>query len=212
MPSGSAKPLMICVRLRRGPMRAAWSDSSPRRTSITGRIDAGGKIACRPRLSIVLKRPSYRRESELAPRDLPPLEEPDLEALRSGLDGLVQQARAVDQLHLADPRNIVNRQQSFDLDPRPGLLPSLALGSGAGRFIELKIASGQGPIAVARVNRTAAQQNTLTPSGDRADDDFRVVVENVAAFGADHALAVVAFGDTSNRRAAEVVGIRHRGF
>src|SRR5271169_5268243 len=108
MPSGSAKPLMICVRLRRGPMRAAWSDSSPRRASITGRIDAGGKIACRPRLSIVLKRPSYRRESEFAPRDLPPFEEPDFEALRSGRDGLVQQPGPIDQLHLADPWNVVN--------------------------------------------------------------------------------------------------------
>src|SRR5271167_3694056 len=131
MPSGSAKPPMICVRLRRGPMRAAWSGSSPRVSSITGWIDAGGKITCRPRLSIVLKRPSYRRESEFAPRDLLPLEEPDLKALRSRLDGLVQQAGTIDQLHLADPRNVVNRQQSFDLDPRPRLFPSLALGSGA---------------------------------------------------------------------------------
>src|SRR6516225_7367367 len=107
MPSGSAKPPMICVHLRRGPMRAAWLGSSPRRTSKTGRIDARGKITCRPRLSIVLKRPSYRRESELAPRDFPPFEKPDFEALGSRLDGLVQQAGTIDQLHLADPRNVV---------------------------------------------------------------------------------------------------------
>ena len=192
-------------------MRAAWLGSSPRRTSKTGRVDARGKITCRPRLSIVLKRPSYRRESELAPRDFPPFEKPDFEALRSGLDGLVQQASTIDQLHLADPRNVVNRQQSFDLDPRPRLFPRLALGSGAGRFVELKIASGQGLITVARVDRATAQQNAFTPSRDRADNDLRVIVENVAAFGADHALAVVAFGDASNRRAAEEVVVRHRG-
>ena len=43
------------------------------------------------------------------------------------------------------------------------------------------------------------------------DNPKIVVVEDVAAFGTDHALAVVALGDASNRRAAEEVVVRHRG-
>src|SRR5262249_60433953 len=115
-----------------------------------------------------------------------------------------------DKLSLADPRDVINCQQSRDLDPSPRLFPGFALGAGARRFVELEIAGGQGPKAMTRVDRTAAQQNALTPSGDRADDDFRIIVEDVTAFGADHPLAVVAFGDASYRPAAEGGVVRHR--
>src|SRR6516164_7559928 len=157
MPSGSARLPTICARSRHGPMPAAWLGSNRRRPSGARRIDAGGEIARRPRLAIMLQRPADRGERELAPWDLLPVEEPDLETFRSGLDRLVEQPGTIDQLHLADPRDVINRQQSFDLDSRPGFLPGLALSAGARRFVELEIAGRQGPVAVARVDRTAAQ-------------------------------------------------------
>ena len=123
----------------------------------------------------------------------------------------VEQASAIDQLHLADPRDVVNGEQALDLDPRPRLFPGLALGSGASRLVQFEIARGQGPKAVARLDRAADQQDALTRAGDRADDDLRVIIKDIAAVGADHALAIVALGDAAHRGAARGWDIvRHR--
>src|SRR5271169_2791768 len=99
----------------------------------------------------MLQRPADRREGEIGPRDFVPAEQTDLETLRPCRDGLVQQPRAKDQLHLADPRNVIDREEPLDLDPGVRLLPSLALGSGTRRLVELEIAGRQGPIAVTRL-------------------------------------------------------------
>src|SRR5215472_1816911 len=89
------------------------------------------------------------------------------------------------------------------------LLPSLALGTGASCFVELEIAGGQRPKALARLNRTPAQQDLLAPSGDGADDDLGIIVNDITAIDADHALAVVAVGNAAYRRAARLWIDRH---
>src|SRR6516164_258208 len=127
------------------------------------------------------------------------------------MNRLVQQPGAVDQLHLADARNVIDREQTFDLDPRPCLLPGFALSAGTGRLVELEKARRQGPIAVLRFDRTANKQNALFPSGDRAHDDLGIVVKDITAFDADHAFAIVAFWDASNRWAAALPVVRHAG-
>src|SRR5262245_6082402 len=95
--------------------------------SEAGRVGAGRHIGRRPRLTIVLQRPAYGGESELVPRDFLPTEEPDLQAFLSCLDGFVEKAGAIDQLYLADARDVVDREQPLDLDPGACLLPRLAL-------------------------------------------------------------------------------------
>src|SRR5271169_1065009 len=104
---------------------------------------------------IVLQGPADRWEGEIEPRDFVPVEETDFEALGPRRDGFVEQPRAKDQLHLANSRDVVDRQQPFDLDPRARFFPGLALGARTGGFVELKIARGQGPETVTRLDRTA---------------------------------------------------------
>src|SRR6185437_7284174 len=62
-------------------------------------------------------------------------------------------------------------------------------------FIELEIARRQGPVAPARVDSAAAQQELRLPQAYGADDDLWVLVIDEAAIGTDHALAIVAFGN-----------------
>src|SRR5439155_387991 len=93
--------------------------------------------------------------------------------------------------------------EALDRDLRARLFPRLALGPGARRLVEFEIAGRQRPEAAARVNRAPAHQDQFAPARHRADDDLRVVVEDKAAVGANHALAVVALGDGAHRRAAD---------
>src|SRR5271155_100956 len=60
-----------------------------------------------------------------------------------------------------------------------------------------------------RLDRTPAQQNAFSPAGDRADDDFWVVIKDIAAIGAHRPLAIIPFGNTANRRAAQLGVVRH---
>jgi hypothetical protein len=58
----------------------------------------------------------HRGEGDVVPRDLVPGEERDFEAFGAGRDRIVDEAGAVDQLDLADPRDVVDRQEPLDLD------------------------------------------------------------------------------------------------
>src|SRR3546814_19005499 len=49
----------------------------------------------------------------------------------------------------------------------------------------LEIAGRQRPIALAWMDRTAAQQELAVPGHDGADDELRIVVAYEAAFGTD---------------------------
>ena len=114
----------------------------------------------------------------------------------------VRQPRAIEDLHLAQPRDVVDREQRVDLDPGARLFPGFALGAVDRRLVELHIAGRQGPEAHARIDRAPAQEDAVLPSRDRADDDLRILVLDEAAIGTDETLAVVAFGDGAQAGAA----------
>ena len=141
------------ARLRPQPGRARTCDCQAAAQD-PGGLTRAVKSRVSPRLAIMLQRPADRWESQLGPRDLLPVEEADLKALGPGGDRLVEQPGAIDQLHLADARDVVDRQQPFDLDPRPRLLPGLALGASARRFIRVQ----ESPRARSN-SRSAARSN-----------------------------------------------------
>ena len=129
-------------------IKISWNAAPSR----AGRVDAGGIVARRPRFAIVLERPANRGEGELRPRNFCPIEEPDLKALGSRLNPFFQQPCAIDQLYLADARNVVYRQQSFYFYTSSSLLPGLPLRTRTRRLIELEVTCRQSPIAVTRVD------------------------------------------------------------
>src|SRR5215469_4787382 len=111
----------------RGPSVLGTANGIEARTSKTGRVDPRRKITRRARFAVMLKSPADRRKRQFVPRDFFPFEELDLKAFGSRLDIIVEQSGSIYQLHLADPRNVVDRQQALDLDPRTRLFPGLAL-------------------------------------------------------------------------------------
>src|SRR5579872_3836875 len=123
-------------------------------------------------MAMVVERPFDRRESKIGPGDLFPGEELHLEAFRAGREEGLGEMGAVDDLYLADPGYVINREEPVDDDPGIGFLQRLAHGTRAGRFIELEIARGQGPEAAARIDRAPAQQQPVTIGADRAHHDL----------------------------------------
>src|SRR5215469_9484004 len=94
-------------RSRRSTVRHACH--SPRRAA--GReVSGGGAVA------VVVERPAYRRKGDVVPGDLVPAEESDLKAFGTGGELGRCQVGAVDDLHLADARDIIDGEQSVDGD------------------------------------------------------------------------------------------------
>src|SRR5690349_3931826 len=100
----------------------------------------------------MIERPTHRGEGEVVPRDVAPGEELDLEAFGAGGELRAREMRAIDQLHLADARNVIDRQQAVDDDPRIGLFPGFADRAGERRLVKLEKSRGQGPIAAPRID------------------------------------------------------------
>src|SRR5580658_5202022 len=109
-------------------------------------VARGGAVA------VVVERPAHRGEGEVVPGDLLPGEELDLEALGPGREFRRRQMGAIDELHLADARNVVDGEQAVDSDARLRLFPGLADGPGRRRFIELEVSGRQGPVATPRID------------------------------------------------------------
>jgi hypothetical protein len=63
---------------------------------------------------------------------------------------------------------------------------------------QLHIAGGQGPETASRFDGAAAQQHRIASRDDRANHQFGVLIGDMAAIGAHHTLAVVAFRDTAD--------------
>src|SRR6266404_7839716 len=120
-PSASARAPRISARSRPAPTPAAWSASTLKLQSLlrrevsdfggrllaepggrVGRRAAGRQIAGDERFLFMVQGPADGWKGEIVPRDLIPAEQPDFEALGPGHHRLVEQPRAVDQLHLAD--------------------------------------------------------------------------------------------------------------
>src|SRR5215831_8526847 len=96
-------------------------------------------------VALMVQGPAHRRKSDLVPRDLIPPEEADFEALRPGRDRLVGEPGAVDQLYLAEPRDVVDRQQPLDKDAGARLFPGLPPRASRGGLVQFEIARRQGP-------------------------------------------------------------------
>src|SRR5690349_22345904 len=166
MRSESARPPTTCAPSRRAPTPAVWSTSSlewvrqggaRRPVSRSRRVDPSGKVAASACLALVLKRPVHRWEGKLGPRDVLPGEESHFETFLPGPHRLVEKAGAIDQLNLADPRNVIDGEQPFDLDAGSRLLPGFALGAGACRLVELQKTGRPRPIPVTRLDRAPHQ-------------------------------------------------------
>ncbi len=138
-----------------------------------------------------------RGEGDVVPGDLVPGEERHLLAFRPGLEARARQAGAVDHLHLADARDRVDAQQQFDLYGRARFFPGLARRTLFRGLVVFHVARGQGPVARARLDRPAAEQQLLPAGHDGADHDLRVLVGDEAARVADQPLPVVALGDAA---------------
>src|ERR1051326_8827572 len=97
--------------IRSGTALIAYAVALRRGRRRDRRRGPGCEVAGRLRLALVVQGPMHRRERGLVPRDVVPMEEGDFEALRSRRDRLVEEARPVDQLYLADARDVVDRQE-----------------------------------------------------------------------------------------------------
>src|SRR5882724_436395 len=157
------------------------------------RVAARAELAALDRLAIVRESPADRGEGDLRPRDFVPSEQPDLGAFRPGRDVRRGQVRAIDDLHLREPRDRVDREHALDLDLGARLLPGLAKRAVGGGLVQLVIAGRQGPETFSRIDGAPAQQDAVLPAADRADDDLRIFIVDETAIVANEALAVVAF-------------------
>lgn len=127
------------------------------------------------------------------PRDLVPGKQPRLEALLARLKmRRAVEPRAVDQLHLTDPGDTVDRQKPVKSDPRASLLEGFATSALLGSLLVLKVARRQRPKPRPRLDRPPAQQHSAAIRHNGADDDLRVVVGDVVAAGANQSLTSVA--------------------
>src|SRR5579859_1814725 len=105
----------------------------------------------------VPQRPMDGGEGEVVPGDLVPGEEPDLETLGTRLEAGLSQSCSVDHLDLADPGNVIDREQALDRDAGAGFLEGLARGTGHRRLVHLEIPRGQRPVAAPRLDRALAE-------------------------------------------------------
>ena len=110
------------------------------------------------------------------------------------------QGCAIEELDLADARDVVEREQLMHLEVGPRLLPRFPRRGGLGALVQFHEAGRQGPVADARRDRPAAQQHLVLPHGHGTDDDLRVVVVDETAVGADQPLALVALRDLPDVR------------
>jgi hypothetical protein len=99
---------------------------------------------------------------------------------------------------LADAADREDSQHTVELDSRPGFLPGFADGALLKGLSELEKACRQSPQAVARLDRAAAKQHAIVGNDHGTDNDLRVLVRDVSAINADHALMVIVFRDAAN--------------
>ena len=159
------------------------------------RVGADGEGGFAGDFAIVLQRPMDRREGVLVFRQLVPAEQADFGALRPRLDRRRPEGCAIEQLDLADARDVVERKQLVHFEVGPRLLPRFPRRGGLGALVQFHEAGRQGPVADARRDRPAAQQHLVLPHGHGTDDDLRVVVVDETAVGADQPLALVTLRD-----------------
>src|SRR5258707_7664795 len=171
------------MKLRRSTLRILACDDV---------LGVEAEVAPGPVLEPALESRADGPESDLLPRNASLVEQRDLQRLLAGLEFEVEQPRAVEEVHLVHARHRDHAERRAELYIRAGFLERLAQRRLAGGLVVLHEPGGQGPVAVARLDRAPAQQQLARVLGDRADHQQGVLIMDHAALVADPARQAVA--------------------
>lgn len=169
--------------------------------NVVGRVSGGLAEGDAARVSPRAQRPMDRGERDLVPRNLVRGEQPNLQAFNARTERgrpYVAKPGAEDDLHLADPGDAEDAENALDRDDGLGFFQCLSRGALFQRLAEFHVTGRQSPKTLPRLNRSAAHQDSSVALHNRPDDDLRVLIGNMPAVGADHALAVVTFRNLPN--------------
>src|SRR5215213_8493186 len=192
--TGNRRPIRGWYAYAKGRLDAARFARRPQAGQLARGIGIGREVGLAARIVEMGERPYHRREGELLPRNVGPLDQRHFLALRAGSDVGAEQARAVHDLHLADACHAVHGEQALDLDVGAGFLARLAGGGLLGGLAQLHVARGQGPGSLARLDGPLGQQDLVVPGAHRTGDDLGILVMDELAARAHQPLAVVAVG------------------
>src|SRR6266850_5925366 len=156
-----------------------------------------------------LERQADRAEGDLLPRDRRLLDEGHFQRFLAGLELEVAQPGAVEEVHLVHPRHRDQRERLAELDDGARLLERLAKRRLRRGLVVLHEAGRQRPVAVARLDRAAAEKQAPLVLRDRADDQLRVLVVDLAAVVAHPARQRVAGRHALHDRRAAVSAELH---
>lgn len=131
-----------------------------------------------PILEIVAQRERDGAEGYPVPGYLLLREEPYLQRFVSRGEIEIEEARAIDDMHLADVRHVDQREHLPDRNAGARFLEGFASGGGSRRLRVLHEAGGQGPEAVTGFDCPSAQQDAIVPLGYRPDHEFGIHVVN----------------------------------
>lgn len=135
-----------------------------------------------------------RRKGEVVSGERVPGEQLGLQRFLPRREVGAVQVGGEDDLDLADARDVVDGQEGVDLDVGAGLLLRFAPGAVHDRLAQFEVSGRDRPKALARFDCAAAQEDPVAHSDDGTDDDLGIIIGDMAAVGADQALAVVALG------------------
>src|SRR5574341_567768 len=120
-------------------------------------------------------------ERDVLPRDAILLPQRDLQRLLARLELEARELRPVEEVHLIHARHRDEAEGRAELHARAGFFQRLAQRRLRGGLVVLHEPGGQRPVAVARLDRPAAEQELALELGDRADHQARILVVDLAA-------------------------------
>jgi hypothetical protein len=127
----------------------------------------------------------------------------------AAMSGSRSETRAVEQLHLAELLDRVDRQQPVKLDRRTGLLARLARCPVLRALMLFQIAGRNCPEPMTRFDGAATEQNLLTCAHHRSDHDARVFVVHEPAMAAHRVEWVSPEGVTVSKDGAILLPSAH---
>lgn len=128
---------------------------------------------------MMLQRPTSAGESNLRPRNIIPIEQFHVQTFRTRSELFPVKTGAVHQLHLTDPRNGIDCQQSVENDVALRFLAGLASRALFRGFVFFQISCGQRPQAHARFDRATTKQKAVAMGNNRAHNDFWICIVNM---------------------------------
>lgn len=149
-----------------------------------------------------LQCPPNRRKGEFIPGDPIRREQLDVQTLDPGREIrlIVLETRTENHLHLGDASDGENAEYAIDGDGRGGFFQRLSRCAFLQRFTKLQVTGGKCPKAFPWLDGAPAHQDGSIRDNNRADDDLWILVRDMAAIRTNHALAVVTFGNTSDKQ------------